>query len=217
MSFYDGPAPSYDVNDTMDDMVRKIRKKNPHVFLCFFRSKNNNIAIYELFREKVDNYWLELEKSEKYLLGRRRKGIEHDRVEFNKFDKLVYGVKTGPAENVKGKKKIKLEFDLIPCPFDVIYTDKDAKLFLKLDDKTYFVRYMYIDAIENIGSIIKNFIKGIMDTKSMKRMIAKSMYKNVRKLIFHMIDIKTKKLETRVVISDGQFLVHQFKEYYNKL
>lgn len=168
-SFEDGPAPSYD-----KDLVAKIRRRCPHVFMVCFRDKNRNVVVYEarvkdrkLLDPPVNAYWLILEPS--YQDPRRQKGLHHDREELGFLDhKFAWGYEQKRLSDHEAS----FSFKAFPFPLTVKLTEQNTYLFAVKDQTKYLFQQMYVRASDNLHFL--------------------NMSDNVRSIVVKGMDITTK-------------------------
>lgn len=78
-----------ETNEKGISAIPLIKRACPNVFMCFTRTKNGNVIVFEALPDKIDAYWLDLEPS--YRKAARERGRLHDRDEFGHLDHYAYG------------------------------------------------------------------------------------------------------------------------------
>lgn len=137
-------------------LLSEIKKQCPNVFLIMFRSKNDNVVVYEaninergvLDKKKpIDIYWLDIDKA--YRDPKRIHGILSDRVELSLLENtFVYGINiVYLKENGKGLKMKMKHFDQ---EFTLQIDSKNKpKLFTKYKDKQCYILSGFASASES--------------------------------------------------------------------
>lgn len=162
MSFLNGPAPIHDAN-----VVRNIQMKQPSVFLVCKKSKNKNVAVYEVLHKDgklcdppITGYCLVLDTGANYQPKRRSQGIQHDRSEFNALD-LQFA--WGYASTRLSDTTAEFWFTMFPDKrFQIVFDPKDsnrAKMYADHQGRKYRLQSMYVEASEHFHIVLRNNIK----------------------------------------------------------
>lgn len=169
--FEDGFAPNYS-----SEFQTHILKRCPSVFLIFYRSKNQNVVIYDanitknengkyIFQDPaIDIYWLDIEPS--YREKRMKQGINHDREELNMWDKQVYGIE----EKRISDTQINFRFKLLPKHWFIVKLSEDTgtvKTFITFQNIRYWVRSLSIQGQFSITHLLQLSFKSAFEKLSL--------------------------------------------------
>jgi hypothetical protein len=153
-SFEDCEAPS-----PGPDFMKQVKAKCPNVFMVFFRSKNENVVVYEAKTihgkfdpiHPVDVYWLDIDP--KYRANRRKDHIMHDRSDLTTFESShVFGVTVKLINDQEAELRFVADTTQHPCRIKV--NDKGAKLLTlykankESKEEMYLIRSAYVAATE---------------------------------------------------------------------
>lgn len=173
-SFKNKPAPNYGPS-----LVKEIKNQCPNIFLVMLRDKNQNVVVYEANikngkfdkNNPVDAYWLVIDPGSKYRPQRRSQGVNHDREDFNFFDRnLVWGY---DIERINDYEVI-LRMKVDKHPFRIkIGKNNTVNMFTVYKNTPYLIRSGFISASENINLL--------------------NLRDNLKELTFNGINLKTKK------------------------
>lgn len=147
-AFTTSKAPKYSPN-----LAQELKALNPNIFLVCFRSKNRNVVVYQtrvsadgkLLDPPVEAYWLILEPS--YQRDRKKHGIQHDREELGRIDKMFAWGFSSTKQSDTGAS---FKFNMFDHDLHIKVDQKGAKLFTTHDNKKYYLRTLYIESSEHI-------------------------------------------------------------------
>jgi hypothetical protein len=160
--------PEHNVQFSKDKLLSDIQRIHPSVIFIVYRSKNENIVVYELIQKPdqsftIEPYWLEL--SEPYRKRSRDAGKLHDRVELSLLEtQVAYGVTTTKIDDTtllmrwNGDRLLK---QLIPF---VITIDPQQKTGRAIIDGHKYVRSVFVDSLENLS--LTNLVDNIVTIKA---------------------------------------------------
>lgn len=176
MSFSNRPAP-----DPGNSFLVNLQKQCPNVFLVFFRSKNDNVVVYEARWEDgkvkdIDVYWLEIDAA--YRKPRREQGVNHDRVELNALESsLAFGVS---SERINDRE-LQMRFNAdSSIPMRVKSDANGARLYVVYEKTPFLVRSAYVSSRD-----VPNLFK-LSDAC-------------ITELSFNVVNIKTKEPKTHYI------------------
>ncbi len=160
--------PTHIMTFSKTTLLAEIQKLYPSVIFIAYRSKNENIVVYELIRKPdktlgVDVYWLMLDNA--YRSVRRQSGILHDREELSLLDtQVAYGVTTTQMTDTNLLMRWNGSFvmkQMIPFNIEVNPENMTARAIL---DGHKYIRSLFIQAFENMN--IRNLMDNIVALKA---------------------------------------------------
>jgi hypothetical protein len=156
--------PAHNQTFSKDRLLTDIQKLYPSVIFIAYRSKNENVVVYELIRKPdksydIDVYWLELDNM--YRKVRRDAGIMHDRVELSMMDsKFAYGVTTTKITDDTLLMRWNGGYLLKQLlPFTIVIDTKNHTGRAVIDGHKY-IRSVFIHANENVK--LSNLLDNLM-------------------------------------------------------
>jgi hypothetical protein len=160
--------PAHNQTFSRDKLLSDIQKLYPSVIFIAYRSKNENIVVYELIQKPdqsydIDVYWLELDNA--YRKANRESGILHDRVELSTLDtRFAYGVTTTRITDDTLLMKWNGAYIMKQLVPFTIQIDKQTKTARAIIDGHKYIRSIYIHANENIK--LTNLLDNLMNLQA---------------------------------------------------
>lgn len=160
--------PAHNLQFSKDRLLLEIQKLYPSVIFIAYRSKNENIVVYELVQKPdksymIDVYWLMLDNA--YRSIRRQSGIMHDREELSLLDtQVAYGVTTTKMTDQTLLMRWNGSFilkQMIPFSIEV---DTEHHTGRAIIDGHKYIRSIFIQAFENMN--IRNLSDNLVALKA---------------------------------------------------
>ncbi len=167
-SFKSFENPAHNLTFSKDRLLLEIQKLYPSVIFIAYRSKNENIVVYELVRKPdksytIDVYWLMLDNA--YRTIRRQSGIMHDREELSLLDtQVAYGVTTTQMTDQTLLMRWNGSFilkQMIPFTIEIDTVHHTGRAII---DGHKYIRSIFIQAFENMN--IRNLSDNLVALKA---------------------------------------------------
>jgi hypothetical protein len=150
--------------DPGPDFIKQLREQVPNIFLVLFRSKNQNVVVYEAqlnadasgFDEKnpIKCGWLDVDPE--YRQPKRQQNQMGDYAELNYLEKKIglYDFQV----TVKNSKNLVMTLNAYPqVPMVIKFVSpSDIKCLTKYKDENYYISHLMIHASENILDLMNN-------------------------------------------------------------